>query len=215
LRPVRIEIATWTVAIAAILGLAALIRFCDLGSRGLVYWDEGKFALEGVRLQALMAQGPAAGKAIGTAKPTHALLIALSFAVLGVRDWAPLMLSALCSVASVAVLVAIGTQLFDRSTGLLAGLFLAVSTYDVIYARSALSEADATLLFLLAALPYAGIPQTWPMARRLLPGFLAGLAFSTNYRMVIYLVTLVAFDLAVELRWHGALQAVRRCAAIR
>ena len=38
-------------ALVAILALAATLRLAELPFRGLIYWDEGKFLLEGVRLE--------------------------------------------------------------------------------------------------------------------------------------------------------------------
>src|SRR5205823_6665389 len=82
---------------------AALLRFWNISSRGLLYWDEGKFLLEGVRLLnigAVLVGGHGsllAGKTVGTAKPTHALLIALSYALLGIHDYSPLILDAAAS----------------------------------------------------------------------------------------------------------------------
>src|SRR5947209_15846356 len=93
-----------------------------------------------------------AAKAIGTAKPTHALLIALSFALLGIHDYSALLLNALASVLAVILVYRIAAMLFDSTVGLLAALVLAVSEYDIIYARSALSESDANALLLLGVL---------------------------------------------------------------
>src|SRR5947209_2100450 len=126
----------------AVLLTAGILRFHALSQRGLVYWDEAKFALEGLRLlagtQAALGAhiSPLAGKAIGTAKPTHALLIALSYAVLGTQDRAPLFLDAVCSCLEIVVLYLLGRRFFGPVVALLAALFLAVSRYDIIYAPS-------------------------------------------------------------------------------
>lgn len=189
-----------------ILALAALLRFYALPQRGFIYWDEGKYALEGLRLQAalhgLLGSGGAviAGKAVGTAKPTHALLIAMSYALFGVHDYAPLFLNAACSVAQVAVVYLIARRLFDTPTALIAAAFLAVSEYDVIYARSALSESDANLILLAGVLlwtfQHVPIDQSASPWRWLpLAGLLMGLSFTTNYRLIVYVATIVAFDL--------------------
>src|ERR1039458_2956288 len=88
------------VAIAAILVLAAVLRFDSLSQRGLIYWDEAKFALEGVRLHAYMVSifgghvSLLAGKTIGTAKPMHAFLIAIAYLIFGVHTYTPLFMDA-------------------------------------------------------------------------------------------------------------------------
>ena len=135
-----------------------LLRFANLPVRGLIYWDEGKFLLEGVRLETglrILAGAHSslpAGKAIGTAKPTHALLIALAFLLFGAHDYSALFLNAFAGVMAVIVVYRIAALLFDPTVGLVAALVLAVSEYDVIYSRSALSESDANALLLLGVL---------------------------------------------------------------
>ena len=211
-------------SLAAILGLAALLRFYALPQRGFIYWDEAKFALEGIRVQAALQAllgshvSLVVGKAVGTAKPTHALLIGLAYGLFGVHDYAPLLLNAAASVAAVALLYLIARRLFGPLIGLLAALFLAVSQYDIIYARSALSESDANV-FLLAGLLIWLAGWEWspsaPEPRRARSdegrmqyaptpaGVLMGIAFTTNYRLIVYIVAAVAFDLVWSWRQAG------------
>lgn len=198
--------AHWLI-VTAILALAAVLRFDALTGRGFIHWDEGKFALEGVRLWSVLsslsqAHPVVAGKAIGTAKPTHALLIALSYRVLGVHDYAPLLLNAAASVLAVAVLCLWARRLFGAGVGLIAALFLAVSGYDIIYARSALSESDADLFFLAGAFLWwrasetsASSPRRTRWIRHVYAGGLMGAAFTTNYRLIVYIATFVVIDI--------------------
>lgn len=206
--------------LAAIVAVAFSLRFYALTQRGLIFWDEAKFALEGIRARAaldlLLGLGSGtAGKAIGSAKPTHALLIALSYAVFGVHDYAPLLMNAAASVGAVILVFLIARRLFDAPTGLIAALFLAVSEYDVMYARSALSESDSTFLLLLGV-------WVWVTARRRevtnraarvwsslwLAGVLLGLAFTANYRLIVYVAAIVGFDVL----WCWYQQGWRRAA---
>jgi 4-amino-4-deoxy-L-arabinose transferase-like glycosyltransferase len=193
-----------------VIALAGILRIYELPARGLIYWDEAKFALEGERVHAALqvlvgAQASlTAGKAVGTAKPTHALLIALSYAVVGVHDYAPLLMSALCSIVGVALTYVIARQLFGPVVGLVSSIFLAVSEYDAIYARSALSESDAAALFLSAV-----AVCLWQRRRAasvckstlpLIPGVLLGASFTTNYRIAVYIAALVGLDLILRVR---------------
>jgi 4-amino-4-deoxy-L-arabinose transferase-like glycosyltransferase len=190
-------------ALVAILALAAILRFHGLIDRGFIYWDEGKFALEGAHLHDLLrewlhAGGTAPpGKAIGTAKPMHALLIAFADAIVGTRDYAALLLDVVASVAGVLLIYALGRTLFNTGVGLLSALFLAVSPYDVVYARSALSESDANAFFL------AGL-VVWVSRRgqgaRLATACLLGMAFTINYRLIVYCAVVVAIDVLRSLR---------------
>jgi 4-amino-4-deoxy-L-arabinose transferase-like glycosyltransferase len=194
--------------LGAVLALAALLRFYNLWQRGLVYWDEGKFALEGARMEAalhsLLGSGGAvvAGKAVGTAKPTHALLIGLAYAILGVHDYAALYLDAACSVAAVGVLYIIARRLFSVPVAMLSALFLAVSEYDIIYARSVLSESDANLIMLCGVLVWIGVRDRIVLGIGC-AGLLMGLAFTANYRLIVYIVAIVGFDLLWTCRRIG------------
>jgi len=208
--------------LAGILLLAAVLRFWSLTARGFIYWDEGKFALEGMRLHwalghLLGSKATLTGKPVGTAKPTHALLMALGYTVMGVHDYAPLVIDAAASLLSVALLFFVARRLFDPTVGLLAALLLAVSEYDVIYARSALSESDANLFLLAGVLCWVHSygdenralrrpAWLWP----LLAGLLMGVGFTANYRLLVYIAAIVAFDL-----WWCARQAGWRWSAIR
>lgn len=210
-------------ALIAIAFLAAFLRFSRLTDRGLFFWDEAKFALEGIRMEqglrmvAGLHASLASGKPVGSAKPGHALLIGVSYAITGVHDYAPLLMNAACSVVACVVLAALGWRLFGREAGIVAGLLLAVSEYDILYARSALSESDATMLLLIGVAIWV-----WPVSERgrpaagsrlLLSAVVLGAAFSTNYRLVVYLVTLVAVDLIWSLK-HDGLYAVARRASV-
>lgn len=212
---------------------AAILRFYALDRRGLAYWDEAKFALEGVRLQAELAAlighhaSVALGKAVGTAKPTHALLIALAYAILGVHDDAPLCLGAAAGVAEVVLLYFIGRRLFSPLVGLVAALLLSVAPYDIVYARSGLSESDGNVFLLAGVLlwlfcwertasgghPGKSNPRWVPISSGagilLGAGLLLGLAFTTNYRLVVYIAVIVVFDLVCAVYAGGPRKAWR------
>lgn len=201
--------ATTVAALAAICCVGAVLRFAWLPQRGLLYWDEGKFALEGIRMQVLLQDlfgghhALTLGKAVGTAKPTHALLIAFSYFLFGVHDYSALFLNAAASVLCVLAVFAIAARLFSAPAGLGAALLFAVSEYDVVYARSALSESDAEVIFLIGVYGWVrGMDgdRTIPSRQRVLfAAVLGGLSFTANYRMLVYLAVLVGFDLV--LRW--------------
>lgn len=196
-------------AVAGVTILAAVLRFASLPSRGLIYWDEAKFALEGIRVQsglmALLSGTPSlgAGKAVGTAKPAHALLIALIYSLVGIHDYAPLLLNAAASVLQVVVLYFLARLLFGPAVAIVSALLLAVSEYDVVYARSALSESDGNLFFLLGLLMLVrAIARGGRNIARtsLISGVLMGLAFTVNYRLIVYMG--VACLCVLVWSWH-------------
>ncbi|HEX8918958.1 MAG TPA: glycosyltransferase family 39 protein, partial [Chloroflexota bacterium] len=213
------------ILLVPILLLSFMLRFDGLRSRGLLYWDEAKFSLEGVRLLSLLPgalgvhAGTLAGKTIGTAKPTHALLIAMSYGLFGIHDYAPLYLDAAASALEVLLLYLIGRRLFSARIGVLGASLLAVSAYDITYARSALSESDANLLFLLGLLVWSTgwhhlDRESWtsrnPLWQSRLPAAcIMGAGFTTNYRLIVYIAILVAIDVFALYRGSGSMVAVR------
>lgn len=215
-----------TLIMLGVLAIAALLRFVQLSQRGLIYWDEAKFALEGERMHAYIqsyfgSNVPLTiGKTVGTAKPTHALLIGLAYFIFGIHDYVPMFMDAFASLVSIGLAYVIGRRLFGPWAAVIGALFLAVSEYDVIYARSALSESDANALFLAAFLCWvidwdrvaAVLPNARAFPSRLLVigAVLAGASFTANYRLVVYIVALVGFDLVWTWKESGWRPAFRR-----
>lgn len=210
-----------TVALVAAVGiLAALLRFAHLTQRGLFLWDEAKFAIEGIRMEEAIRAALglhaslARGKPVGSAKPGHALLIGIGYVIAGVHDYVPLMVSAVSSLAACLLLAALGWRLFGRQVAVVAGALLAVSEYDVLYARSGLSESDAALLFLLGTAlwlwpwPSAGRPAS--DIRLAAAAAVLGAAFSVNYRLIVYVAVVVALDLSWSLPKEGHVPGLRR-----
>lgn len=205
---------------AIVLGAAAL-RCVGLGSQGLVYWDEAKFALEGVRFHSELlsfltgSHLELAGKAVGTAKPSHALLIGVAYLVAGVHDYVPPYLNAAASLIGVVFVYLLGRRLFGLRAGLIASALLAVTMYDVVYARSALSESDGNAVLLGGLLIWAytrrvavdgqETPDRTPLIA--LAGLALGFALTINYRIAPSIAAIVVFDLmwTAIFRWRVAL----------
>lgn len=191
-------------ALAAVLGLAAALRFARLDRQGLLLFDEGQLILEARQTAALLAHGlRAAGGAPGErealagvirscsiifARPVHTtLLAAVLLAVPGVRaDQASLRLSAAMGTATVAAVWWLATTWYGEAAGLLAALLLAVAPYHLLYSREGLSDALAVTWWVLtlacAVRPGRGMA--------VLSGVAAGLCFGTNFRS-LYLPLLV------------------------
>lgn len=192
------------VLLAVIVAVGAYLRFADLATRGYIFWDEAKFSLEGLRfyseLSSILGNHVVMyGKAIGTAKPGHALLFALGYALFGIHDYSPLYVNAAASLGEILCVFFLGRRTFGTWTGLAAALLLAVSNFDAIYARSALSECDGTLMLLLGimVLDCARLDVGARMTRRhavrfLGAGLLFGAAFTINYRMLVYIGVVAA-----------------------
>jgi 4-amino-4-deoxy-L-arabinose transferase-like glycosyltransferase len=197
--------------LVTITAFGAVLRFWNLAHHGLVFWDEAKFALEGMRVHAALLRlsgahaSLTAGKAIGTAKPTHALILALGYLVLGNHDWVPLAVDAVASTLAIPATYLIARHLFSETAALMAAALLAVSSYEVLYARSALSESDACLLFLLGVLIWLPDRSGTPCSTSRLLGaaVVLGLALTANYRLLVYVGALGLIDLTLAVRAGG------------
>jgi hypothetical protein len=209
--------------LAGVVVLGALLRFHDLSLRGIIFWDEAKFALEGMRVHTVLSllfgahPLPALGKAIGSAKPSHALLIALGYGLVGSNATGALVADAALSSVNVLLVYLIARRLFDPWVGSIAALFLGISEYDVLYARSGLSEDDATF-FLLAA--FYLLARDWTGGREKrgtestatvsLAALALSVGFTTNYRLILYIAAVVATDLLWVWTQSGPRRAIFR-----
>jgi 4-amino-4-deoxy-L-arabinose transferase-like glycosyltransferase len=219
----RVGPAVHTLPLFAVLVIAAILRLWNLQARGLIYWDEAKFALEGVRMRAVIlhaAGGNAsllAGKSVGTAKPTHALLFGLAYLVLGVHDWVPLIVDGLASLSVVALTFLVARRLFSIQTALFASALMAVSEYEVIYARSALSESDGCMFLLLGVLVW--LPRASqqslaaPVSRVVVSATILGAGFTVNYRLLPYISAFALLDVFPLLKARDFRAAVFHVAA--
>src|ERR1700722_15673536 len=89
----------------------------------------------------------------------HVWLGAFGSSVLAARS-----LSALCAVASVAIMYLVARRLFDRTTAIIAGVVCATSSFLVMYAHDARPyalEICASTMAILAFLRFLERPDNW------------------------------------------------------
>lgn len=133
----------------AALGLAAVLRFFDLGSQGIVHYDDAAHLLEARFLRTVAAHDllhrptEVGGLPLFHAKPLHAGLIALAQTCAGPTVPVAAGLMALFGVALVAVAHALGARLVSARAGLVAAFIYAANPWAVGYARSMLPECDS------------------------------------------------------------------------
>jgi hypothetical protein len=91
-------------------------------------------------------------------------------------------------VLGIALVARLGQRLYDRRTGLWAALFLALSPFDILFARTAFTDPMLVLWMLVALLGAANERSFWA-------GLALGLAFATKQHAVtlVPLVVLVAW----------------------
>lgn len=80
--------------------------------------------------------------------PLYFLILRGAIGLFGYSEFALRFFSLLCGVISVALIIALGTRLFNRAVGLIAGALLAFSAYQVWYSQEAKMYALITLLAL-------------------------------------------------------------------
>jgi len=123
-------------------------------------------------------------------------------------------LSAAAGIATVSVTYRVGVSLFDRTTGLVAALFLAIAALHVRESHFALTDVSATCLLMAS---FLRIVRYWRSGFRrdaLLAAVLAGLAASTKYNAWHrHAAALLGHRFAQSFRWldgSGALDDVMR-----
>jgi len=127
-------------ALIALLLLAALLRFPDLGARSL-WFDE---ALSGLIARLSVTQ-VLTNVASSSHPPGYYFLLCL-LRPLGRSEFALRFPSAWCSLAAVAAVARLGGELFDRRVARGAALGMAVAPFQVYYAQEARMYSLAALL---------------------------------------------------------------------
>ena len=186
-----------------------------------VYLGEGAFAASAAE-RAASASGEAGAPVLRThrcpgdgtdahppdsAKPGHAVLLAISMLLLGKTALAGALVSALAGIGSVAATYAIGMRGWGPRVAIPAAVLLAISGQSLVYSREPLVEADGMFFAAVAALVYLRSSRR----RGLLgAGVLWGIAFSCSNR----LSSAAVFLLAEAARWPGLSRFIRRGAVV-
>jgi mannosyltransferase len=192
------------VAVAALAGLGAALRFYGLGHQGF-WFDEANTA-------ALVRLSP--GKMLGLipqseSTPPLYYCVAWVWARIFGRDEVGLRsLSALCGVLTIPVAYLVGTRLISRRAGLIAAALTACSPLLIWYSQEARSYSMLVLLTGLSLLAFV-IARVSPTPRGLTFWVLAsGLALATHYFAVLTVIPEAIWLLAQQRRTPGVRMAV-------
>jgi 4-amino-4-deoxy-L-arabinose transferase-like glycosyltransferase len=135
--------------IVAMTLVGAWLRFRSFASLGLAHFDEGIYALGG--LWSLSAEGMISLKTvIYYAPPGLPVLIGISYAFLGVSDWAAILVSIICGILSIPIVAWVARRTFGAGAGLAAATFAALSMPHIAFSRKALTDSPFLLFWLLA-----------------------------------------------------------------
>jgi hypothetical protein len=221
--------AAWSVI--AVLLLAAVLRFWQLGSMPILYFDSGAYLGEG-RFLASAAQRAAdamfqptpgsppnpmtrvvqavqdgtAGHPPDLAKPGQAVLLALAMLLLGPTTLAAGMVPALAGLGTVAATLGIGSTGWRRRVGIAAAVLLGISAEHLVYSREPLVESSGLFFATLAGFFYLRRlvqPERFGgYGALLLVGLAIGAAFACNNRLLYLPLLFGAFEIGTL--WRDA-----------
>ncbi|MBI3333826.1 MAG: glycosyltransferase family 39 protein [Candidatus Omnitrophica bacterium] len=209
-----------------ILVAAGWLRFAGLSERGYLFLDEGVYyedsQFHGGLLLACRSGGWSQGLAYLNdprrwagdpplhAKPGYTLLGSVAIGLFGMTPEVMLRISAACGLLTVLLTWLLGRRLGGRWVGLGGAGFLALSAAHINYSRAALSEAAATLAFILALWLYLWARAGAAPRRRAFGVFMSGAAaawaFLANRRLPMLPFLFAGFE------WFSGQGSLRRCA---
>ncbi len=199
-------------ALAGLVGLAALFRFWQLDDLGLTHFDEGSYAMAGHWLATWGEEGAAIQA--GHAPALFPVLVGLAFALLGSYDTVAIGVSAAAGSLTAGLVFWIGRRWFGTTVAVVAALFLSVCEYHLIFSRMALTDTLFTLLFwgALAALFEAWRRPASPWV--LVAGVLVGLCWNAKYHGFMPLAIAALWTVGCQLQ-HTRLRLRPMAEALR
>ena len=182
-----------------ILGLGACLRLATLGRQSLWLDESFSYWMANRSWTALLASLPF--------NDTHPPLYYLSLQpmiALGGSEWVLRLPSALFSVVSIGLVFALGKELFNRTTALIAAFIVAIAPIQIWFAQEARMYALVSMLALAAGLFAVRALRTnrWP--DWLMLGLCEGLALLTDIAALWFVIAVnVAWLLAVKAHWRS------------
>ena len=134
-----------TLLVVAVVAIAAVIRFWNLGSLGYQHWDEYYFLTNADAVSRAWPKG--LGSIFWVTAPLVPYTDGTLFHLFGTSSWMPLAVSATYGTLAVVAIYLLGLRMFGYATGLIAAAVMATAEFSVMYSRTAL--ADATFDFWL------------------------------------------------------------------
>jgi len=221
----------------AILLLASFFYFYHIAQKGIFTYDEGNnflmantyasaaktvmnYILHGGNLQDLALQYlPGAIFFTTTAKPLFIILGALGIITFGYHDFSIFIINGIIGLGAIIALYYLARLITKNSfQALMAAFFLAISGYQVFYARAAFSSVVTGLLLVLGSFFYVKTLSqdnnfSVQIERRnlLLAGGFWGLMFLSHYNAILILFFVLFFEIVFTLFFNKQ----RHCVLIR
>ncbi len=160
--------------------IGGLFRFTSFGKLGLAHFDEGIYALGG--LWPFAPEGLASLKAvIYYAPPGYPILVGLVYFALGICDWAAILVSLGCGVATIPVVAWLGRRMFGAEAGVAGASLAALSMPHIAFSRKALTDVPFLLAWLVAIGLGGRFLEKPGFARAVALGLVVGIAQNIKY----------------------------------
>ncbi|MFA5858926.1 MAG: glycosyltransferase family 39 protein [Elusimicrobiota bacterium] len=192
--------------------LALVPRLVNFGTHGLFYWDEAYYALEAKTVPTVLhyvfngnKQKSVAGLKselidkgcifpTGVAKPGFITLLSIASTVFGSRDYSGHLMSTLFSLLTLILVYVLSMRIYNNlyiaST---ACLLMAVSGYDILYARNGLPLSACLFFFTLSILLLvSAYNRQWEIKHVFLSGITAGMAVTCHYTALVSSIFVMA-----------------------
>ncbi len=141
----------------AVITIAGLLRFVNLGFTDLQAWDEALYA---VRAEGVLVFGSWVDQAefaidglySALHPPLYVWLTAISFSIFDVTEFSVRFFSAVSGILTLSVVYFLGRELSNRSVGFLAALLFGLNPFVLFFSRQGQFDSTLTLFLSLAVL---------------------------------------------------------------
>jgi 4-amino-4-deoxy-L-arabinose transferase-like glycosyltransferase len=191
----------WLIALGVLIGACAALRLVSLGSVPLGLWyDEAYSALQVERILSDPAFRPVYVGGFAQEPSLLWYLMAASFKLLGVNQFALRLPSAIGGIVGIPVMYGLGRELFGRRTGLIAAALLTTLAWHLTFSRIAFNSEWSVTLDALCVLCLVRAFRTGSWTAAALAGLSLGLGLNFYYtsRLMLFVAGLavLAFWLA-------------------
>jgi len=218
---------TYSITLAVIIILAAIIRSYHIRKQGLIYWDEGLFIMgarflhwrsSAIWLEMQNSFHPALGQLsnlyvglpVFLQKPVHVILLTIWNLPGWNEVYSAVSFSIFSSLLSILLTAELGRRFFNSSTALFAAAWLAVQPYHVHYSRLAMHEMDSMALFLTTILLWHVMNRKNSFLFAIVTGCFAVAALGASYRYLPYLLLGSMMEIFISLTSKLKLKQILR-----
>lgn len=203
-----------SVLLAAIIALGFSLRVYKIADKGFFYYDEAYFLLEtktftegikelreglktGFDLYAIKDRLVEKGCIFppGTARPSYNLILIIPALLLGLKDYCVFLPSVFFSTLTIYLCFLLGKKLWDTRTALTAAFLVAVSAFNIMYARTGYGQITAGAFLLLGLYLYLNTLKEGTGPREaIIAGLTLGFAVTCHYGVLFSVAVLLGVE---------------------